>query len=998
MGNITNSNKVFRPAEVYRLIASVHNIKKRNFLRGCCVKFYISSHDAEAIRRNNSLHDIMIIGALLKGPHGLIDGASQNKKKTCSDLFTMTSFPPLDWKSEVCYTAGYLNSMAGNATELLDIVKAFIRIETMKSKEALEQLLDLSKKYGASNFLSYKLAYLKSTRELSTDLLVLVSQIEDEIGHRDNVGLHFSALENISSKLSLFVAAQKRISALVGKINGNFRKARSLSNFIPTPLDLNDVAGFLLRATESSLIDTIYAVLVIFNLTGEFGTVWQEFEKRLDPKFLTQLLVMIKFAMESEEDVILTEYYQAQNEGGDAALDLYRTSAAFLERPKFAVYRNKIDRVIGARLLAEVIGDTVYSVSEPINIKELLLEQNKTILAEAWPIPLDAFYRTFLFLIFVSNRVNMLTLSKENIKYIFENTMGLDTLVSEEEMRALYETSPAEAKSLVAVLVLALYRRKSIDPDIDFEFRAGFISHVVANFNGSIIRFIDYLLEDSPQVAVYIANSLDEVTLEKLYTLVTSPSEASKVRCEILRAVGKKLNRIEFEIEADAITTRTKLSGLQQYFDSSRIYVDSVLMKKWLDNNPTIAVEQYRSLYPRIEAQLSSSGGKSTTNENDVLIIHIIDTTEHLLMSQIFEDAFEQFCMHAEFGIHSYLGRRIRHNTLDGITTDTVDTVLRKSEYSVALSNVSMRRTVDSWLDAYKALIDKLRRDYLQFESNSSLFSATLDLGDPTTQENILLLSKSLRSAGGSELLNELIIAFCWRQIAPQLENAARFIRTKLLSDANALIDKYFFGHVSTIELQMKSELHEAINEVFKKIADWFQIPETGFASASVRDLCQIIYNEFHRENHVEFSGNALDNKYTGISVHRLYDCLAVLLKNAQMYSEENVPILVNVNAKSGVFNSALNVVAIDITSTVPENKYFESKERIFKAIELKECDVDMVTEGFTGIKKLKFITRISEGCHTIQCDADDNARTLKLGFSIHAESVIADISEDIVQ
>lgn len=989
------NKKAWRPAAIYKLIAGVRDIKKRNLLRGYSAKPRIDHDDAEEIRRENSLHDSMIVGAVLKGRHGLLDGSNQKKKKTSSDLFTMTSFPPVNWRNEVGHTAGYINSMHDVATEMLHVIKALARLEVMESDCALDLLLDLSKEHGASNFLSYKLAYLRSSRDLPAALLGVISQIEDEICHRDNAGLHFSALENLSSKISLFVVAQRRVSGLVGRVNGVFRKALSLSNFIPTPLDEDDAAGFLLRATESCLLDTVYAVLVIFNLADELGAVRREFELRLKPEFLTQLLNVIQYASESEDGVVVTDYYRAQNEDSDPSLDLYRISSAFLERPKFAVYRNKIDRVIGVRLLAEIIGDKVYALSKPLNNKNILLANNATDLDEILPISMDSFYRTVLFLRFISNKSNLLNLSKDEIKFVFENTIGLEMLLTEEEMRMLYLTSPPEMKSLISVLALALFRQKSIDPDIDFEFRTDFISHVKAAHNGSIIEFINYLLSDSPQVANYVVGSLDEVTLEKMYTLVTNSSEASQIRYEILRAVGHKLNRIEYIIEADAIATRAKVSKLQQYFDSSRMYVDSISMKKWLDSNPTMSTEQYRSLYPRIEARISSIENEMG-GETNIFVIHLNDQSKYLI-SQIAKDAFEQFCLNAEFGIQSYLGRRIRHNTLDGVTIDTVDAVFRKPEYGIAMSHRSMRLTVDAWMVSYKSIIDKLRRDHLQFKSSSSLFKATLDLEDPITQENIWTLSSTLQSAGGSELLNDLVIAFCWKQITPQLENAARFIKITLLHEANISIDKFFSGYYGVIEEQIKSELHEAVNEVFKKVADWFQVPRTGFISASVRDLCQIILLDLSRQNSVEFTGDAVEIKYTGISVHRLYDCLAVLLQNANQHGEDHSLIIVDVCANRKDIGSVLDYLSIDITSKVSESWYFESKQRILRSIESIETGMDMVTEGYTGLKKIKFITRASEGVHTIRCNAKDDVRELKLGFSMHTETATEDVATGAV-
>ncbi|HEO9815918.1 TPA: hypothetical protein QIM84_005446, partial [Klebsiella variicola] len=563
-----------------------------------------------------------------------------------------------------------------------------------------------------------------------------------------------------------------------------------------------------------------------------------------------------------------------------------------------------------------------------------------------------------------------------------ENTLRLDTLLTEDEMQTLLLTSSEDNKSLVTVLTLALYRKKSADPDTDFDFRTDFISYVKEKFSGSIVKFISDLLESSPAIASYIVVSLDEVTLEKMYGLVSNASEASSIRREILMSVGKKLNQIEYIIEAESINTREKVSKLQKYFDSSRIYVDSVSMKNWLDSNPTMSTEQYRSLFNRSEAIISTA---QSNNENESDILYILVNSGDYLIPQIAKDAFEQFCLNNEFGIQSYLGRRIRHNTLDGVTTDTVDAVLRKPEHRIVLANQQMQRVVESWLASYKAIVDKLRREHLQFKSSNSLFNASIDTDDSATSENIRLLTNTLRSTGRSELLNELIIAFCWKQITPQLENAARFIRTTLLQQAKDSIDKHFQNH-SIGETQIVAELHEAVNEVFIKVSDWFQVPDTGFISASIKDLCQIILIDLNRNNDVEFNGEAIDNKYTGISVHRLYDCLAVLLQNAHTHGEENTVIHIDVSVLKVDLDSVLESVSVDITSKVAKHDFEESKLRIEEAISAEEDSTDMVTEGYSGIKKIKFITRANEGKQTMRFRFDNDNSQLTLGFSIHAE------------
>lgn len=967
--------------KVLNTISKIKDKSKRNLLRGYINKTNLNKFEILKIRKGNNLSDCMVIGAALRGKGGLL---KISDKPTSSELYTMITPTPLSWKEELSFLVGYINSLEDVSIEQIKVIKSLSYIEQLETGIALNLIMEHSEKYGASNFLSYKLAYIISSRDLSSHEQKIVTQIEDEFGHREKPGFHFSALENLNSRLSLFVVARRRVSALIGRVDGNIRKAISLNNFIPTPLSFDDLSEFFLRASESALIDAVYSLAIIFNLDDEFSNVKEELEKRLSHNFTSEMEILISFTSSLENDKIVTDYYRSTNEDGDFSLDLYRNAAAFLERKELAKYRNKIDKVVGTRLLNEIESKSSFTTGNFSNEKSLLLAYDGVDTQEKLNIAQDTFYRTYLFLNILRNRSNLLSLTGDNIKFIFENTLRLDTLLTEDEMQTLFLTSPENNKSLVTVLTLALYRKKSVDPDIDFDFRTDFISYVKGKFNGSIVQFIADLLENSPAIASYIVVSLDEVTLEKMYGLVSNATEASTIRREILKSVGKKLNQIEYIIEAESINTREKVSKLQKYFDSSRIYVDSVSMKKWLDSNPTMSTEQYRSLFNRSETIISKAPTKDGV-ESDILLIQLVNSGDYLI-PQIAKDAFEQFCLNNEFGIQSYLGRRIRHNTLDGVTTDTVDAVLRKPEHRIVLANIQMQRTVDSWLASYKAIVDKLRREYLQFRSSNSLFNAMVDTEDSATNENIRLLTNTLRSTGRTELLNELIIAFCWKQITPQLENAARFIRTTLLQQAKDSIDKHFTINHSASESQIVAELHEAVNEVFIKVSDWFQVPETGFISASIKDLCQIILIDLNRNNNIEFHGEAIENKYTGISVHRLYDCLAVLLQNANKHGEENTIINISVTSSKLELESVLESVSVDITSKVSDQNFQESKSRIEQAISAEETSTDMVTEGYSGIKKIKFITRANEGKQTMRFRSDDASSQLTLGFSIHAE------------
>ncbi|MBF4307956.1 hypothetical protein, partial [Vibrio anguillarum] len=63
------------------------------------------------------------------------------------------------------------------------------------------------------------------------------------------------------------------------------------------------------------------------------------------------------------------------------------------------------------------------------------------------------------------------------------------------------------------------------------------------------------------------------------------------------------------------------------------------------------------------------------------------------------------------------------------------------------------------------------------------------------------------------------------------------------------------------------------------------------------------------------------------------------------------------------------------------------AKHRIETAIDTQAKGTDMVTEGYSGIKKIKFITELSEGKHTVRLESNDEDNELSLSFSLHAEN-----------
>ena len=93
--------KAIRSFQIHALVSKIRNKDKRNQLRGFISKPEIYNDDAKTIRLDCSAQDIGIIGALLKGPGGLLDKG--DTELVSADLFHLSSFPALDWKTEIGY-------------------------------------------------------------------------------------------------------------------------------------------------------------------------------------------------------------------------------------------------------------------------------------------------------------------------------------------------------------------------------------------------------------------------------------------------------------------------------------------------------------------------------------------------------------------------------------------------------------------------------------------------------------------------------------------------------------------------------------------------------------------------------------------------------------------------------------------------------------------------------------------------------------------------------
>lgn len=969
---------------------------RRNAVRGTVAESRrgtLQNRQIDSIRNNIMEADMVAAATMLESPGGL-----RQRKST----HLLQSEIPLNHRLqrrpavlEAAYACGFLNAWKPDAIRAVETIAVLSALTHVPVKDALEALYRTAQTWGASNYLVLKVVYVKEFFELDEEDKQKLANIEQLFGNTDgHPMLQYVALEGLKTKLSLFSTARRLANIFKDHLKGDFRRLLGFSNLVATPIGESDCSGFLLRGVESGLIDTVQALIAIANLKDRFPEVFAAVERNLDKDILVALSVAQQ-AIKGHEtpDLLDTAEGIPSDPTPEESLSLllFRRSIAFLEFPELCRFRNDVDLVIGPRLVATIIGEVKewYGPSfedlEPLKRPAGRFELKGHGSDGAG---VDTFYRTYLFLRLIQNPVNLSRLTSDEVQYLFDNTMRLEMLLLETELKSMHLNASDEARAIISVLALSLYRSKSSDPDIDFDFRENLEDYIIQNFGGSIPDFIEDMAPKSPQVANYILSSLDEITLQKMYQIVGSAVVAESVRKEILTVVGVHLNMIEYIIEAEAIETRSKVAKVKNYFDASRMFVDSIAFKKWMGANESVYAEQYREMLPKLMARLSATKNivSSSGNEASLSVIEIT-STDAFLVEKMATDAFSEFCVNPEFGIESYLGRRIRHNTLHGVMTKSVDAVLQRPDFEPVISGTPFGRALDSWEAGFKNFIERMRKEFLQFRSEgrpNALFSSAIDPSDQITKRNLQQLIQTLR-VSGLEMMDEMIIAFCWRQIAPQLEYASRQIRVKMTQDMTQQLDQALRGFNGPEELKVKSALQDAITSVFAQVAGWFQVPQTGFVPASIPEICNIIDQECGRPTPTVVEGELETTKYFGISVHRLYDCLAVLLQNAFKHGREGCDIVVKMTTVP-IHNTNLHELDVAVRSVLPEEDAQECIGRVNDALISTETGRDMVTEGYSGIKKVKFITKLNEGESTVTATVLD--KEIELRFHLKAEVV----------
>ncbi|WP_238226423.1 hypothetical protein [Methylorubrum aminovorans] len=895
----------------------------------------------------------------------------------------------INTEKEVAFVCGHLNGWKDKSLKILHEMKMLTTLESIAPLQQLNLIKSFWKNWGISDFLNRKLVYYMNLAEVDKEIVSEYHAFTKILRLEDAPEPYFSAMELMSERYPYFQSIRTWVSILAKYKTNDFRQHNALHNALPVPLSTRDIASFLRKSHSMSLTDELCAIKIVISLADEWPEIVHLIESLLDADLLAEIQ---RLESSDYSHTQLTDGFPDE----DPAFLIYRRALAFLEQSSLVKHRFAIDVNIGWRLLPSRYGLLPVKRLKPDQRhalrSNLLTEEPVGFDVQMWPEDgrIRLFTRTIIFLNFIAEYPAHASFNEDEIRFIFENTTSLQFLMTESELDRIYSIATDEGKIIISTLALAIYKQKEHDDDIDFKFRYTLQETILADFNGSVIEFIQWLSNKTPNIAKFLVNTLDRQTIQKLYMIVESAEQADSIRQDMLRHLGEQLYSLEYLIEADRIWAHNQVSKLKTEIDDSRVYVDSNAIKKWIRENPNAYLKEYRRLVEHSIESLTRAA--IIISDSSISVVHaevsVIASFDYIL-AKATETVFVQFCTNHLFGIDSYLGRRIRHNTLHGMMLNGVDSLV--DSYPALYSDAAYMEIHSVWLASYKKTIDRLRLDLLQFHSDTKkygLFKSSFDLKSQSALNGIVELRKSIAFSGILDNFEDAILKFCWDQFEPQLKQVQRFISNDVRSAEIAKIDGILGSDGSPEARKFVAALRESVHDRFVTLASWFQVPEDRTFSASVRQISDLITLECEQSlgrslQPVDWTGEHIELTIKGSSVHRLYDCLYVLIHNAYKYGKKSSRVRADLSQLSDLLNVQLSIT---ITSDFASSS--DREVQIKRISELVDYSTNissaMVKEGYSGIRKLLYLTSSGQLQHTVAYRHDE--ATLSIGFKTVVE------------
>lgn len=857
------------------------------------------------------------------------------KRSPFLDLPDFVFTPQRALRSEyVVYRCNANAQTVADALASLDSLNAFI-VEG-EDKAVLAALLAFSDLYGHSIVLARKLAFILGHYKKETDSWVYASRMFAQYGVdsnnfgmmalADSIGVDFPYLD-IKSSFDEFADCS---------VDSTASQKLSYLSFNPIGFDSDQTSNGIAASYSFSLLDAVYYVLFHRDLGLVSSNV----------KFAEQ--VEDAWAVLQIERAGLRTFFSTRNPHSD--LQAFRAAPAFLEFENLRTFRaatqRLFDRPEARAKRAPVLNrfeDSFYS--DVSGLRDLLPSHNSKF--EPIPAAFDqemagSLARSCGLTRLADRDLDFGGLAREEMAVLMGQTFDVDRLLS---TAALRKGAQSATDPFVNLILYILLRANSPATKDNYQFKHAFQNYVLLNHDGDILNFLDEVRSLSAEIVHYFITLLDETMLSQVPFLVRTADEVYETRARILEWHAEYSGDGTAKLKAKELRIDRKIAAVRGHLNETRLNIDSLRFRQWIEVSKLAEFSGYiRQDVHKLPPMINFKDRKATA---ELRLSAHRDPNLRALVAVM--DCYKEFCTNADFGVASYLGRRIRHGTLRGTLLDGLP---RTSDFDLSQSALTQYQ---KWLETFSHSIDHITSK-LHFSgkgvSHNAVISSEIDSREKWDVLVVCLhnILEKAKAEHGHLNISLTIEQYCWYIFELELREVQEAIVASR-DEFGSFKLKHSPGDTEASKFERAVNI--ALANEFNTVASWLRKPPNISPVAELAEIVTVVVREAKAE-FPSFEPKTIleggDLALSGSVYYHVYDALTIIVRNAAKHGAHPGNLVISTDVEDQGSGRLLRMTIS--TTTKPGDTAVEALRRMARAGLAGPTNADVV-EGLSGMRKL---------------------------------------------
>lgn len=522
-------------------------------------------------------------------------------------------------------------------------------------------------------------------------------------------------------------------------------------------------------------------------------------------------------------------------------------------------------------------------------------------------------------------------------------TTDIDRLLSTASLRAASRTAVEPFTKLV---LLTLIRAHSPATRDAFQFKEAFQRYVLSNHGGSVVAFLDAIAVVSAEIVGYFVSLLDETMLSQMPFLVLTSEAVYETRAQILEWHAERTRDETSRDKAKQLRIDRKIAAIRGQINETRLNIDGLRFRQWIEISKVSDFSGFiRQEVLGALPQIDISNKKALA---EIRLTAHRDPVSRALVALM--DCYREFCVNPDFGVASYLGRRIRHGTLRGTLLDGLPNV---DDYDLGPSALTQYR---QWHEAFANSIGGIT-SRLHFAGKGApkgaMISSEIDSKEKWDAVLVCLhkIYDQSQADHGAGSIAFIIEQYCWYIFEVELR-AVREGIAECRNQFDTLKIRHHAGDASAIPFER--DVNISLSTSFNAVASWFNKPPNISPVAQLSDIVNVVLREAKAESltyRPQITTAGVELELSGGVYYHVYDALTIIVRNAAQHGSHPGELAITAHVEEQTSGSVLH---IEVSSqTRAGDTALAAVARMEKAGLAGPANADIV-EGGSGVRKLK--------------------------------------------